>query len=996
MPNRREPEINDVYDTYSLITEKIIPEEGKQLVFIDDLDRINKKKLIVEFLKELYRFQDSLGKDKDKLVFIISIKPESQLKSVSEYEEDEINVYPKIFDITISLKPIHFDDYDSLLLKLIDSNPSQKRELERLLEVNFDNRVPSEFKWVKAGTNLTLRNMKDRLNQAISIMISLKNKDYKVKTSAKFRSCAAVAYLEDQYQKDYYELIKHEAEFSNFMQETRLIIDEEKLSEKLNKLKETFKIHFKGIRFSEEFIDDFCNMIWCADFNDDYRMYFYTYPKGSHIKTTDERTLCDYILLPNSHAQHDGLDELVSRVFSNGKNEIITDTILSLDMYPAIIIENDTLFELAADIDCEKTFSIFSQEVISSQKSEEQKAVFWKRLSVLSKKLYKEFVNKTASEAVDVCNNEEELLSLRRSIARGLPGRMLDFSDLYSTEVFSFAPQLTEEEAKVINDIDICLKLVDTENITQDDFEFLSNFINSKPLKINNSESFKIAYSIWEAFFAIIKPEKTGEKVLDFLRKNEYLDDEFFEVVCKSGVDKMKISEYLNAFNPEDFSAKYLEEIDELALDSEITSQLIYALLSHNHYYTPLLYCVKQNALSLLDEFLSEPLLIIKDCDKINADSPQMILIIRDYLYRSKEIKGLKPLYYKPFLMISNAEVEKFNDMSEMIALIDTTQFYDDNYSILFNAIYKKNLSAEELVKLLNWLFNEECNADCMSDLVLKKNIFDAFDFNALNIKILNESQREQIHHLFVDVIVNNTSEDAMKLLQKYNCLIPTLEKAANESETLDVEYSKLIAACDELSSYTLQWLETNYIRCGLSEKLCEILLEKKDFENYIIADCLRKNDMILDERIPFDNYFEVYTKVDEMFSLMSGHHAFLEEIQKNADLTKLDEDHLTPIFVVEQTERFFKYIFSDGVDISVKEKYLKCFGKFKSEKDSKAFQKMICQKENMELLGSHDLYNRIHRQLWETNPTHKMLFTKAWRARWKEELDKKMIETLD
>lgn len=73
MPNRREPEINDVYDTYSLITEKIIPDEGKQLVFIDDLDRIDKKDLIVEFLKELYRFQDSLGNQKTNLFSLFQL-----------------------------------------------------------------------------------------------------------------------------------------------------------------------------------------------------------------------------------------------------------------------------------------------------------------------------------------------------------------------------------------------------------------------------------------------------------------------------------------------------------------------------------------------------------------------------------------------------------------------------------------------------------------------------------------------------------------------------------------------------------------------------------------------------------------------------------------------------------------------------------------------------------------------------------------------------------
>lgn len=995
MPNRREPEINDVYDTYSLITEKIIPDEGKQLVFIDDLDRIDKKNLIVEFLKELYRFQDSLGNEKNKLVFIISIKPESQLESESK-KDDKINVYSKIFDITISLKPIHFDDYDSLLLKLIDGNLEQRRKLERLLGISFEKRVPPEFKWIKRGTNLTLRNMKDRLNQSISIMIALKNKDYKVKTSAKFKSCAAVAYLEDQHQKDYYELIKHETEFSEFMQSTREIMDKNGPEEKLQKITEAFSNHFKEMKFSPNFATDFCEMIRYGDFNDDYRMYFYTYPKGSHIKTTDERTLCDYILLPNSHSQHKDLDEVVARVFESGKNEIIKNTIRSLDVYPSVLIENDTLFKLSANIDSEKTFSVFSQEVISSQKSGDEATSFWKRFCLLSEDLYKEFVNKTTSEAVAVCNDKEDLLTLRMAIARGLPDRMLDFSDLYNSEVFDFAPQLTKEEAEIIGDIDINLKLVDIKNISEDHFDFLSEFVNSESLKPRNAESFGIACSIWKEFFAIIKPERMGKKLLNFLQNNKDLNDEFFKVVCQSGVEKEEISEYLHDFNPEEFSEEYLEMIDDLGFDEGVSQQLIRVLLENNRYYTPLLFGIKQNELSLLDGFALDAQLIIEDCERINETSPETIYPIRGLLYRSKGIKELNKLYFKPFLMISGLEFSEFDNVNEAIELIDTTQFYDDNYSALFSVIYKKNFSSEDLIGLMEWLFDEERNEDCVLDPVLRKQMYDALDFKTLNMKNLSELQREKIHTLMSDVCVNNTSEDSLKLLQKYGCLIPSLEELVGEDSELEVEYSKLIASCDEFSSFTSKWLNKHYIRYGLSDKLCEILFEEKDYENYIIADCLRKNNMILDERIPFKNYIEVYKNVEEMFDLMSEHWDFLEKVQATADFSKFDKELLVPIFEVPQTERFFQYIFSDENETSIKEEYLQKFGKFKTEQDSKAFQRLICKDENMELLGSYDLYYRIHRQLWESNPTHKGLFTKAWRARWKKELDEKMIETLD
>ena len=996
MPNKREPEINDVYDTYSLITEKIIPEQGKQLVFIDDLDRIDKKKLIIEFLKELYRFQDSLGKQKDKLVFIISIKPESQLETDLEDEADK-NVYSKIFDITLSLKPIHFDDYDSLLLRLIDSNHDQKEKLERLLDITFDKRVPKEFRWIKEGTNLTLRDMKDRLNQAISIMIALKNKDYKVKTSTEFKSCAAVAYLENHHQKDYYKLIKLEAKFSEFMQSTRLIIDEKTHEDKLPKIKEAFTKCFNEKTFSNEFVDDFCEMIRSGDFNDDYRMYFYTYPKGSHIKTTDERTLCDYILLPNSHSQHDKLDELVSRVFRDGKNDIIEETIESLEeSYPTVLLEDDTLFVVAANISFEKTFSTFAKKIICSTYDVEYKKFFWKRLSLLPKRLYEDFVSATIKKIFEISDSEDNLLSLRKSITLGLPDRILDFNKLFNRKVLDFAPQITAEEIKIISNTDISLKLIDIENLEEEDFDFLADFINAEPLKVKNQESFNIACDVMKVFCSILEPKKTGNKLLIFLNNNEYLDDDFFEVICKSGIDLKDIAEYLNLFDADKFSQKYLDMIDNLAFDGLINQKLIRVLLADDYYYTPLLYGEKHGALCLFDDFALDAELMLSSCKKINNDSPQIILPIRDYFYQSKGLKELNPLYFDPFPIMTAKEFSQFNNTIEAIQLIDVSQIDEDNFLDLIEVIYENSLSCTELVALFDWLFDEEENSNCISDLLLKKSIFDSLDFKRLNVKDLDEPQREKIYTLMSDVCVNNTPEDALGLLQKYGCLIPSLEKSVSEDNNLDVEYSKLISTCDEFSSYTLKWLEDNYIRCGLSKKLCEILLENKDFQNYIVADCLRENNMILDDRIAFGNYIKAYKNVDEMFSLMSGHWDFLEGVQSTANFAEFDEKHLIPIFAVPQTERFFQYIFSEENEVSIKEKYLQKFGKFKTEQDSKAFQRLICKKENMELLGSYDLYRKIRYQLWETNASHKRLFTTAWNARWKKEFDEKTLVTLD
>lgn len=90
MQEKRELEINDVFDTYSTIVNKIRPlcKRKKRLVIVEDLDRITEKPLVVEFLKELYRFHDTLGEYSENFVFVVSIKPEALLKPNSAAEDN--------------------------------------------------------------------------------------------------------------------------------------------------------------------------------------------------------------------------------------------------------------------------------------------------------------------------------------------------------------------------------------------------------------------------------------------------------------------------------------------------------------------------------------------------------------------------------------------------------------------------------------------------------------------------------------------------------------------------------------------------------------------------------------------------------------------------------------------------------------------------------------------------------------------------------------------
>ena len=232
--HKRQTGINEVFTAYSYVFGLLLGWFKPSLVLIDDLDRIEEKEAIVGFLKELYRFNSLCSHKWKKLpIFIISIAPEAYLKNqkettvgfckdakpplnnnqCDEVESNEKWVYSKIFDYIISLKPVHYDDYGNVISQIIENEPENKKRLNEVLSdgEKIDNKnLPEAFKWLYKGENLTLRELKERLNQAIGLLIELKNKDYDGSPSISFKTCVCVTYLERTYPEDFYKVLKKE------------------------------------------------------------------------------------------------------------------------------------------------------------------------------------------------------------------------------------------------------------------------------------------------------------------------------------------------------------------------------------------------------------------------------------------------------------------------------------------------------------------------------------------------------------------------------------------------------------------------------------------------------------------------------------------------------------------------------------------------------------------------------------------------------------------
>ena len=992
MPSRREVEINDVFDTYRIIAEKLTPvcKKKKRLVFIDDLDRINDKRIIIAFLKELYRFQDSITKNKDRIVFIVSVKPESELINNQGNSPSEIGVaatdmslvYPKVFDTTLFLKPIHFDDYDSILLRLIKSAPEKKKALEELIGKEIEKSLPYSFRWIKNGTNLTLRDLKDRLNHAVAIMVSLKNKSHENNSAANFEACAAVAYLESQYPNEYYRLIRNEESFAKFIQASYTIVNDATIEEDTSELANKFSSCFGKEVYTEEFIKALCGMVMEKIFKDDFRMYFYTYPKDSHIKTTEEREICNCLLFPKQYSIPADLDEYVKLAYITGENETIAKTLIPLDIFPPIVIENGTLLNQAVEISIDKAFTAFSKRVIDVKSPQKDLSGYWTKITGIRGENYQDFISRCVNKVAAI-DDPQTIIQKRLDIIKAFGKNVLLFKDLF--DGIEGMPEITKAEIDAIGDPDIYIPLISIEAVEADQREYLCAAINSSQTVFHEGVWDK-AIDVMKALMGISTAREIGHNILAFLKINRYLDEEMFSMVCSANISHKEIAEYINNFDPVELSQGYLQLLDQLGFSAFINENIVTYMMEHAMFFTPILYYVKNNNLHQMDKFLGYGIKAIEACKKINKIDPEIVVIFRKHCLKIKAMR-LYDLFYEEYPLITVDEYKMFQHASNAIYHINTEVIDEKNVSALLEVIYARKYSAEELIYLFEYLFKVEANLNCIADESTVKAIIDDIEFVRFHTEQLTYEQRSRLYASFSSKYTISDAESAITFTRRFGCFIPEVEKIISADKSANAKYRTLIVELDELSDVALLWLKSYYFTAPASEKLCNVLFEKEMYADYIVATILREKRMIIDHRIDFSIYIEVYINVSAVFDIMSDHWEFLDRLQSVADFNELSESQLIPVFKVPQTKRFFEYMLSDKTTLELKKQYLKEFYKFKEEKDSIAFQRLICKPDNIKLVDSVELKESIYQRLWDSNSTHKGLFTRFWNKEWAKKL---------
>lgn len=1015
MEKKNNNEVNDIFDTYEYIINKLRPLSNKirlkkskknrkikkQIIIIEDLDRISDKSIIIGFLKEIYRFQTSLETIKDEFVFIISIKPESMLRKVDghAFEFDDDKIYSKIFDLTLSLKPIHFDDYDSILLQLLKSNPNKKTQLEKLINCEeIKDSLPSSFKWIKKGSNLTIRELKDRLNSAIEIMVFLKNKQYKGNSSANFEACTAVSYLEHQFPDEYNRLITNEVAFSELIEESYNIKntnnDKNKIGDEiLNTISKKYdsqennEADYIKEEFSDLFKNDLKDLIYIGLFDKDFRMYFYSYPKNSHIKTTEEKYLCDLLELPYDKIDVNKLDSSIDNVYSTGENNVVTETLSkNFSTFPDVVLLNDKLLAVSTKINPKAVIDSLYVNVFANIDSES----IYRDYSVNILKRVRNLDNRNAiiKGLIDdllLFSDIEKFILSRKLLISTFNIEVLLFEELFFSDVM-----ITKDEIVMISSPRVSSKLVNPETADENNYEYISSLLTSVDLKNKDEEAFKNAVETFRKYCTVVSSEVIANDLLKFMRINSFIDKDFFNVVIKEAtysVNKTDIANYLNSIPINDLIlGDYMEPIDSLGFSKDINFNIVKKLIELNLYYTPLLYCSNNNKLGEIP-FDNKPEEMIDEIKYVQGVSLDAFYNIRKHIIYKNLVIEYKEIFFGGFNFITKEEYLLIDNTIMSIEFIDTGYIEDDTIDEVCDILNSKKYNREETKYLFEYFFNPDVNDDCIVDerviisFISRLNFKESIDFN-----LLLENERDIVVNYFSSALSLDNPTKALNFMKNTESLVPSLEIIVQKSGTLDDDYVNLLNNLNSYTDKTIEWIINKYIHFELPPSICDVLYEEGHFYEYIPAVSLRINELIIDEKIDFEHYVDVYEDVDEMLDLMSKNYWFLEKLRDSGKYSRLKQAQLRALYKIEQTEQLFKYVFENSDD-EEKMYYLNNYYNFKTEEDSKKFQLMICQPDNLELLGDVNLFYKIKHSLWESNPTHKAQFTRLWNVRWKKEL---------
>lgn len=939
------------------------------VVVIEDLDRISNPQVIFDFLIELHKYYIPEYDNrfwkwlKNKVTFIVCIKPAAQLQNElanwikengkdEKHPVDELNmqeVYSKIFDLIIELPRINIDNYDAVLKGLLE----EKREYlvkKELLKNNEDVFTIEGIQWIIRGEELSIREIKQRLNDAFILYEVLIDK-FRM-SNIKFHKCIIAAYLTNAFSVD------------------MLKIKDNTFDECINsylKNEKDYATILEGC--SEKFIETIKLLVERKQIQSDYRVYFYNYPRKSYLYDMFELKVINTILY-NSVPESDfslALDMTDYKKILYAINKICD---LKINL-PRVALKYEKILSVVLKEYPEKIVE-YIRDVLDYSDNEiartvtEIKDIMHILLSNVNRN------DEVIEDIISVWNDnisKKSLLEIRYMLCKDYRNDIVLFKDLFQEE----NPIITLNEVKLIDDTDTVIStFINFFSSSYDEpyFEKLCDVFAKDSLQsIEMQKFYNISYNtlqksivISELFSALKK-----EKVIP-----EVIDDLIYDAVTRRACTEKK---YIELLEEKELAPNSIDNIHKLEWSEGLSIHLNNELYEKKYYEDYIVNAAVEH-IEIIDLTNFDVASALELCaEKILERNPDSFTNIRRAILQKNLEEQYKFIFMTPYQGIGEKELNIINDVDREIELM---------------TINKPTITIEEIIEHFNSKYHDARKAAKIIDFIYDMctttqkfaSAFYSLDMDNIRFRAISRANRVRIIEYARKCGMLDTTTEKLEFMKFTKKLSPELEREiavdiVNKKE-YENEYVEIINLVDAATNQTIKNIRTFKFMHVYGDNINEILYKEKLYKKYLYSKTVGSKffEMPTEQELltVAENIFKE-NSWEYMLNLMSRNEKFMNEmiekqIYKEAPLTR---ERFTAFL---QNSDMIIDLFSTCSDKEIKD-YL---GKIKGFKDYKAAKKYVVlleQKPNV--LIDQNIYDHTHHML--VDPQLKRRYTKSRNA---------------
>ena len=883
-----EPTDTDCFEVFEEIITRLIKtnkkNQTKQLIVVEDLDRSNNANAVLSLLKELYRFNNLLSnEDQKQIIFIVSLKSESSLIGDSNNIDNDYQkaqqLYSKIFDYTVWVRPIHFANAKEIIYTLLKDQIGKEET----------NKAISKLYWLMQGDNLTIREIKDRLNETYLLYQSLSSR--KDNSSVDLRKCACVVYLQRQYPDEFLNLTSMETNLSNLIEKISYSYYGDITKVQDSEFDFILSKDKNGNTISNvNFIKEFRKLLEEKNIENDYRMYFYNYPAASYVMNAREKLVYDFITFDNTSIPIEELNEAIRITINNFNGTVIKKALDEIEnagnTYGAAIFQNELLFEFSSMH--KRRYTLVSFKAYFQIRLHQ--TAFSDLCKIIENELFEnpeycDYLTQIIDLAVAIILDEYKKInkidfinSTRSYILRSIKEENIPlFTGLFITA--NATPIVDIDLLNLLKSPESLFSCLDFKLINQNNFKQYFDCICK--IKFDNNYAKILVKSIKQIPNLASINEVEGY-LLQIFVDNKIWDSDLFTLIYDGFTNKPEIIlDLVSKTNLESLTDDDYIKINNLQTNLIKDETLLKELEKRSLFMSSIYSRVTNNIFENFD-FNSKDFLeaLPTTAQNIYSLNPDCFIELRKILIQNVNLEheAVYKLFNNSYPFISESELNLVKESKDFYWVIDFPNVNIDNCILLSSQCNKRNLSGKSLFNFFDAIFLDNA-PNSISDPNIIWKILENIDFEKNLFNTLPLENQETLINYFDKTIILSDNKDIKTHIEKYDKFI---QNSCSDDSELFEEYINLCKTITSVPDYVIDFLISNKIETSYPKFITDGFLKKKEYHLYILGKSFEEHNAFYETHIPISYYQECFLQNDEYFELCKNNSKLVENIYLN------------------------------------------------------------------------------------------------------------------